>query len=136
MVKKLFFLWAVFLFVYLFIAGRGKFRFGTRWESYFNLQAYSWLQGHLDLVIYPQNKFDLSVYNGKVYTYWPPLPALFVLPFVYLFGIAASDVFYTAFYGSFGPLLMYLVMKTAIKAKIIPKISEKYVLLLTIFFAF
>lgn len=101
--KKYFLLWIMTLGVYLFISSKGSLVWKTRQESYFNLQAYSLLQGRLDLVAYPASTFDMSIFAGKVYTYWPPLPAIFVIPFVYISGILASDIFIP-------PFLVHLVL--------------------------
>ena len=70
--KKIFLLWIGILFVYLLFAGRGKFQFHTTQRNFFSLQAYSWLQGRLDLAILPKDITDLSIYNGRAYMYYPP----------------------------------------------------------------
>ena len=50
------------------------------------LQAKRWLSGHLDLgQDYPW--LELAIYEGKYFVSFPPLPTLFVLPFVPLFGV-------------------------------------------------
>lgn len=50
------------------------------------LQAERWLHGHLDLGRdYPH--LELAIYGGKYFVSFPPLPTLFVLPFVALFGV-------------------------------------------------
>ncbi|OGF98892.1 hypothetical protein A2153_00710, partial [Candidatus Gottesmanbacteria bacterium RBG_16_38_7b] len=134
--KKLFWLWISILFVYLLFAGRGTFNFHTTKRNYFSLQAYSWLNGRLDLITLPKDVMDLSFYQGKAYLYWPPMPSLFILPFVSFFGVDVSDQFYTAFWASFVPVLFYLVLKEAKKVNFIPPISEKVVFLLALFFAF
>lgn len=134
--RKSFLLWIGILFVYLLFAGRGKFQFHTTQRNFFSLQAYSWLRGRLDLAVLPNDITDLSFYQGKAYIYWPPLPTLFAFPFVLLFGINTSDVFYTAFWAATPPILLYLVLNKARKVNLIPQISDKSVLLLTLFFAF
>lgn len=48
-------------------------------------QAYSFLNGRLD--IFSTKYFhDLSIFGGKMYAYWPPLPALLAAPIVYFTG--------------------------------------------------
>ncbi len=132
--KKIIFLWLVCLFIYLFFSAKLDWR--TTSKNYFSLQAYSFLHGHLDLLIKPKDLQDISIYQNRAFLYWPPLPALFVLPFVFFFGVEVSDIFYTAFWASFGPVLLYILLKKARDCKMIPAISEDYILLLTIFFAF
>lgn len=134
--KKIFFLWLFFLIVYLGVAWNGRKSFATTTRAYWNLQAYSWLNGHIDLILYPKDRFDLSIYNNKVYLYWPPFPTIFAIPFILIGGVNASDIYYTAFWASFGPVLLYLTLKQAAKTKIIPDISEVNTILLTLFYAF
>lgn len=134
--KKIIILWLFFFVVYIGVAWGGRGRFATTTRAYWNLQAYSWLNGHLDLILYPNDLFDLSVYNNKVYIFWPPLPALFALPFVLIGGVNVSDIYYTAFYASFCPVLLYFVLRQARKVEIIPKIFELNIYLLVLFYAF
>lgn len=134
--KKLLRLWIFFLFVYLltFVVISGRISFPTTIRNYFSLQAYSWLHGHLNLIVVPRDLADLSIYNHRAYLYWPPLPAIFALPFVFLRGLYVSDIFYTAFWASFGPVLFYLIINYAKEAQIIPKLSDKKTIFLTAFF--
>ena len=134
--KKNFLLWLSILFIYLLFAGRGIFQFHTTQRNFFSLQAYSWLQGRFDLAVLPNDITDLSIYKGKAYMYYPPLPAVFALPFVVVFGVGVSDVFYTAFYSSIAPVFLYLMLQKAKKAKLIPQLSDNYLIILTLFFAF
>jgi hypothetical protein len=60
-------------------------------NGYFNYLADAFLHGQLHLRIIPPVTYDLSLYHGRYYLYWPPLPALVLLPFVALFGIQFSD---------------------------------------------
>lgn len=134
--KKFFLFWFFFLSTYLLVAGNSNFKWHTTSRNYFSLQAYSWVKGHLDLVIKPKDIHDLSIFQGKLYLYWPPLSTLLILPLVVFFGRNISDIFYTAFFGSFNPVLLYFVINKAKKIGILPKIPENYILLLTLFYAF
>jgi len=136
MVKKCFFLWIFFLAIYLLVSGKGTFHWATTSRNYFSLQAYSLARGHMNLIVLPEDLYDLSIYKQKAYLYWPPLPSLFALPFVIFGGINVSDILYTAFWASFGPVILYLVLHQARRAKFIPPISESRIFLLTLFFAF
>lgn len=136
MLKKCFFLWVFFLGVYLLVSSRGTLRWDTTAKNYFSLQAYSLVRGHINLIALPQDLYDLSIYNHQAFLYWPPLPSFFALPFVILGGINVSDILYTAFYASFCPVILYLLLHQAKKVKYIPSISENQILLLTLFFAF
>lgn len=61
---------------------------GSSWNSY-SLQAKSWLEGRLDIDC--KQHLELGVYEGKYYVTFPPLPSLFMLPFVILFGTSTPD---------------------------------------------
>lgn len=134
--KKILILWLFFLFVYLFVSGKGTFHWETTAKNYWSLQVRSFLDGHINLTLLPKDTYDLSIFKGKSYLYWPPLPAIFVLPFVLIWGIKASDIFYTAFWASFPPVLLYMVLEKARKSRIIPDLSDRIIFLLTLFFAF
>lgn len=134
--KRILLIWIVFLTAYLFISGRGKMRWYTTSKNYFSYQAESFLRGRIDLLVKPTDLYDLSVYRNKVYLYWPPLPAFFAMPFISLFGLGFSDIFYTAFWSSLGPVLLYMVLYQSRRAGIIPKISDSDAMLLAIFFGF
>lgn len=58
-------------------------------------QANAFLHGRWDLQVSPKNT-DIVVLHGKTYTIFPPFPALLLLPFVAIFGLQTSDVFFTS----------------------------------------
>lgn len=72
---------------------------GPPWRTsnspYFNLLADAFLHGQLHLRLVPENPLDLSIFQGRYYLYWGPLPALAALPLVALFGVNVSDVLQT-----------------------------------------
>lgn len=60
--------------------------------NYFKDLAASFLQGRLDIDCPPESKcLDLVHFNGKIYLYWPPVPAVVYMPFVVLFGTNTWD---------------------------------------------
>jgi hypothetical protein len=63
-------------------------------HAYFNYLADAFLHGqtHLRLVP-PASVHDLAVYGGRLYLYWPPFPAVVLLPFVAAFGLAVDQTF-------------------------------------------
>lgn len=63
--------------------------------AYFNFLADSFLHGQLHLRLMPETTHDLSFFRGHYYLYWPPMPAIVLMPFVALFGVQFSDVFFT-----------------------------------------
>jgi hypothetical protein len=100
-------LWSVpgwaFLFSLSLYFGLAFFR-GTPWAlsnaAYFNYLADAFLHGQLFLRVIPASVHDLSFFHGKYFLYWPPFPAIFLIPFVFLFGLSVSDVLITIFISS------------------------------------
>lgn len=68
--------------------------------AYFNWLADAFLHGQLHLLIKLPETRDLIGYGGRLYLYWPPFPAIFLLPLVAVFGTGVSDVVYTAVIGA------------------------------------
>ena len=64
--------------------------------AYFNALADAFLHGQLNLRLPTASHLDLVYYGGRAYLHFPPFPAVVVAPLVALFGVAASDVVYTA----------------------------------------
>ncbi len=62
---------------------------------HFVYQAESFLHGHWDVEL-PFKVYDIEIVNGKSYIYYPPFPAVLMLPYVAIFGLRTSDVFFTA----------------------------------------
>jgi hypothetical protein len=84
---------AIFTFVlYTAIAAFKGWAFQLSPHPYYNLLADAFLHGQLNLRIIPNEMLDLILYQGKYYLYWPPFPALLVLPLVAIFGAGFSDV--------------------------------------------
>lgn len=56
----------------------------TSWQmspyAYFNYLADAFLHRQLNLWILPETLHDLSLFQGKVYLYWEPLPAILIMP--------------------------------------------------------
>ncbi|HLW01174.1 MAG TPA: hypothetical protein VKT82_21130 [Ktedonobacterales bacterium] len=83
---------------------------GVSTEPYFNEQAESWLHGRWDVDI-PITAPDIETINGKNYLYYPPFPALLLLPFVALFGVSASDILFTTLLSAANTSLLYLLFE-------------------------
>ena len=85
---------AAFL-IYALVATRS----GPIWQNsgaaYFNYLADAFLHGQSYLRVTPSLTLDLAINNGNYYLYWPPFPAVLLMPFVALFGINFSDVLFT-----------------------------------------
>lgn len=74
--------------VYACFAASGGLTEHTRY-NHFALLARAWLDGRLDLAAGPPTyagNNDFAVFEGRTYVVFPPLPALFLVPFVALAG--------------------------------------------------
>lgn len=103
--------------------------------AFYNYLADAFLHKQLFLRIIPQSTHDLVLLHGRYYLYWPPLPAILLLPFVAIFGINFSDIVFTAFIAAINVGLVSHLLNTA-KQKKLFEISRFQHALLTIFFAF
>lgn len=89
----------VALVAYLLRAALGT-RLARSPEAYFNFLADAFLHGQLSLRLPPPGTLDLIFYGDRVYMYWPPFPALLLLPAVALGGVGISDRAYTALFAA------------------------------------
>ncbi len=69
----------------------------------------------------------IEVHQGEVlkrtrlyYVSFPPFPALLLLPFVALFGLAASDVWLTLFFAAFNMAIAYSSFRKILEAQALP----------------
>jgi hypothetical protein len=94
-------------------------------QNYHNYLADAFLHGQLSLRLIPANsQIDLSLYNQKYYLYWPPLPAILMMPFVAVFGVDFSDVIFN---------LAFAVINVSLVALLLRKLNEKGIAELTPF---
>jgi hypothetical protein len=90
----------VALCVYLVRAALNPHTFQVSDRAYFNYLADAFLHGQLSLRLHPPSNLDLIFQGSHVYVYWPPFPALLITPLVMIFGVAVSDVIYTAIFAA------------------------------------
>lgn len=111
---------------------------GPIWSSslnaYYNNLADAFLHGQLNLRIIPHDTHDLVFFNHNYYLYWPPMPAVLLIPFVALFGIGFSDVTFTLFVAALNVSLVSLLLRQLTYQKLI-KLSRLQRALLVLFFA-
>lgn len=88
-----------FCFFLIFAALKGHI-FSISTAPYYNYLADAFLHGQLNLRLIPPSVHDLIFYSGNFYLYWPPFPAVLMMPFVALFGVQFSDIFFTIVVGS------------------------------------
>ncbi len=88
------------LCVYLLRSWLTGSNFGPTQSAYFNYLADAFLHQQLYLRLPTSNIIDLVDYAGKLYFYWPPFPAILLLPLIAIFGAGTSDVIYTPILGA------------------------------------
>jgi len=112
---------------------------GNPWKlsanPYFNYLADAFTHGQIFLRLIPPSLHDLSFFNGHYYLYWPPFPAIFLIPFVALFGVHVSDVFITIIIGGINVGLVAAILKAGDQASLF-HLSILRRSLLVIFFSF
>ncbi|WP_129627353.1 hypothetical protein [Candidatus Oscillochloris fontis] len=80
-------------------------------DAHFDRLAESFLHGRLFL-INPPATVDLTFYHGHWYVPFPPLPALLLLPFVAVFGVAGvNTVIFGAVMGAINVVIAFLLLE-------------------------
>jgi len=107
----------------LFIYGLVALRWNSTWQAtstaYFNYLADAFLHGQLHLRLMPVSTHDLVYYGGQYYLYWPPLPAILLMPFVALAGVQFSDVGFTVACAAWNVALVALTLRHATRRGVI-----------------
>ncbi len=101
---------------------------------YYNYLADAFLHGQLHLRLIPNTVQDLILYNGHYYLYWPPLPALWLMPFVAVFGVQFSDILFTLLIAALNVGLVALILRQACAVYFI-RLTRQQRGWLTMFFA-
>ncbi|MBL8063557.1 MAG: hypothetical protein JNK32_11085 [Anaerolineales bacterium] len=121
----------VFYLIFSTLAGSP---FRVREFAYFNYLADAFLHGQLNLRVIPPLTHDLSFFDGKYYLYWPPMPAVVLMPFVAVFGVGFSDVLFTILVASVNVSLLAKLLQEA-DAKKLLELDSEYRAMLVLFFA-
>jgi hypothetical protein len=121
--------------VYALIASRRGSITGVSSAPYFNYLADAFVHGQLPLRVLPENLHDLVAFNGQYYLYWPPFPGILLMPFIALFGVGFSDVFFTLVIGALNVSLVAYIFRLVDRQNLI-SIDAKSRGILTGFFAF
>ncbi len=119
----------VTLVIYLALAGISPHLLAHSDFAYFNYLADAFLHGQLHLRLPTIKDTDLVLYSDKVYLYWPPFPALLVVPLVALFGVTVSDVAYTAILAALSVALLAKVLQSLDAIGIAPLSLERRAIL-------
>jgi|GEM_PF-3916161 len=80
--------------VYAIIAAQRGSITGASNSPYFNYLADAFLHGQFSLQLLPVNHHDLAFFNGQHFMYWPPFPAILLMPFIALFGVIQRRILY------------------------------------------
>lgn len=104
-------------------------------HPYFNYLADAFLHGQLHLLFTPKDTLDLVYYNNQYFLYWPPFPAILLMPFVKLFSVGISDIFFTLVVAAINVGLTASILRTQEFQNIVPLDPFK-IFLISLFFAF
>ena len=128
----------LFAFVFAFgayfllsILGGKPFRVSD--TAYFNYLADAFLHGQLYLRLIPGYTRDLSFFDGHYYLYWPPMPAVVLMPFVAIFGVDFSDVFFNVVLASSNVAILAALFRAVDRGGLI-RIRALYRAMLIFFF--
>src|SRR6266851_1188470 len=88
---------------------------GMLWRQspapHFVYQAHALLRGQLHLAAPPPNLNDWVFVGNRWYVGFPPFPAVLMMPFVALRGLAFDDVAFTMFFGALNVPLLYALLR-------------------------
>lgn len=101
--------------------------------NYHMYLAEAFLQGSLSLVRPLPDNLDLSVFNGKLFLYWGPMPAVALVPLVFLFGADWSDAWLTMALATINTTALFILLNTTQRFHGLP-LSK--MILITLVYAF
>lgn len=103
--------------------------------AYFNFLADGFLHGQLHLRVTPEKTHDLVHFNDRSYLYWPPFPAVLMVPFIAVFGLGFSDIFLTLVLAAVN-VSMTLLLLRALRARSLIDLPDFHMWMLVGAFAF
>lgn len=106
----------------------------SRWP-YYVYYARALLDGQLHFGALPPAALDLAVYQGRIYLYHPPFPALLLAPCVAILGLGAPDRFVGVLLGAVNGALFHRLLG-ALEREGIAQSGARERLLLTALFLF
>lgn len=96
---------------------------GCLWATssvpYYNYLADAFLHGQLSLRLTPPTIHDLVLYKGQLFLYWPPLPAVLLMPFVFFFGVGFSDIVFTLLCAAANVLVVGLLLRQTVRVGLV-----------------
>lgn len=108
-IMSLLLFWLALICLLLSSAKLGIDPFSSSGANHFVYQAYSLLHGHLDIPRFTST--DIILVNGKHYIVYPPFPAILMMPFVAIFGLSFSDIFFTQVFSAINIVLLFWLLE-------------------------
>jgi hypothetical protein len=99
------------LVVYLAVSSLSGSPFRQSGVGYFSYLADAFLHGQLHLRLQPESLHDLVIYEGNIYLYWAPFPAILLMPFVALFGVHINNLLFGILLGVLNGSMVALLLK-------------------------
>ncbi len=121
------------LMVYAALAIQRGPIWGTTKYAYYSYLADAFLHGQLHLRLMPHALHDLSQFQGRLYLYWGPMPAILLMPLTALFGLF-SDILFTIGIAAMNVFVVALVLRHACRRRVI-SLSRQQRGMLVVFFA-
>lgn len=148
-------LWAFVFIVYAWFITYGNFTTWDHTTRYYTQLADGFNKGHLYLdrepdmallealdpndpnqrPVFDDDVWDLSLYKGKFYLYWGPVPALLIAPIQELFAIRVTDIFLVYFFMT-GLLIFNSLIILNLWRNFFPRISAGIVFLCILLIGF
>lgn len=133
--RALIFIFVITLVSYYLLTTKGSFVIPHDLD-YFNPLAKAFLSGRLDLYPKPVVVSDLSVFNGKWYPYWGPLPALLLIPSQLVLHRYVPAAYLSMLFAGLNMCLAYLIFTRMRKEYFTAALSVATRLFLVVFLAF
>ena len=121
-----------FLIFYLFAGALHASLLEPSKVAYFNYLADAFLHGQLYFRSIPPDTHDLILFNNLYFAYWPPFPAVLLMPFVAILGVNLSDIIFTIVLASFNLSLVIVLLRKARAVQLI-QITNRQIGMLTLF---
>ena len=138
-------LWAIIFIIYAGFITFGNFTTWTHTTHYYTQLADAFSEGNLFVdrkpdkalleAVDPNNAtnrphfddeiWDMSLYKGRLYLYWGPVPALLIMPIQLVFDIKITDNYLVFFFLS-GLLIFNSLIIVWLRKNIFPEIPAKY----------
>jgi hypothetical protein len=101
-----------FFYSGLLMHNYGELRNKSDVHSYWGYFAETLLEGKTDIETCPSGSgcHDLVMYKGKIYMYWPPVPALLYMPIVTISGTSTPDYLIVSILGAMNVWLFSLFL--------------------------